>query len=78
MVFQLTIVFIRFLLCMVHPTKSLASVGLAQARPNYSSSNAFQSGFWAMLIVRHVFEVRKISEAIQFGIMVDALEHLLG
>ena len=34
MVFQSTIVFIHFLLCMVHPTKSLASVGLAQARPN--------------------------------------------
>ena len=32
----------------------------------YSSSNAFQLDFWAMLIVRRVFEVRKISEAIQF------------
>ena len=31
-----------------------------------------------MVIVRHVFEVHKISEAIQFGIMVDALAHLLG
>ena len=36
----------------------------------YSSSNAFQLGFWAkLIIVRHVFEVHKISEAIQFGIM---------
>ena len=34
MVFQSTIVFIHFLSCMVHPTKSLASVGLAQARLN--------------------------------------------
>ena len=35
MVFQSTLVFIRFLSYMVHPTKSLASMGLAQARPNY-------------------------------------------
>ena len=36
MVFQLTLVFIHFLSYMVHPTKSLASVGLAQAHPNYT------------------------------------------
>ena len=35
MLFQSTLIFIRFLLYMVHPTKSLASVGLAQAHPNY-------------------------------------------
>ena len=34
MVVQSTLVFIRFLSYMVHPMKSLASVGLAQVRPN--------------------------------------------
>ena len=30
----------------------------------YSSTNAFQSGFWVKVIVRHDFVVHKISEAI--------------
>ena len=38
MVFQSTATFHRLSSYMVHPTKSLASVGLAQARPNKGSS----------------------------------------
>ena len=54
MVFQLTIVFIRFLSYMVHPMKSFASVGLAQARPNYGSISIFTGDslhVWCAIIV---------------------------
>ena len=43
MVFQLIAEFNPLLSYMVHPTKSLANVGLAQARPNYTKSFVIQT-----------------------------------
>ena len=57
MVFQSTIVFIRFLSCMVHPTKSLASVGLAQARPNHKHmTHSIQVSWYTVLFVYMVLD----------------------
>ena len=36
-------VFICFLSCMVHPTKSIASVGLAQAWPSYELLHTYNA-----------------------------------
>ena len=59
MVFQSTLIFIRCLSYMVHPMKSLASVGLAQVHPsnNDKNNNAFEvmtldDAHWGLLM-RH-------------------------